>query len=158
MPRQIQPAAVVLQHIDDPQALFVVVEAARHQCVDDALSSVAERRVAEIVTERDRLGQLLVQTQDFRDRARYLRNLQGVGQTRAIVIAGRRKKDLRLVLQTPERLAVDDPIAVTLIGRPDLVLGFRTAAAARIGALGRLRRKCLTLARFELLTKIHEMR
>ena len=116
-----RPAAVVLEHVDDAQALLVVVEAAGHQRVDDPLAGVAERRVAEIVAERDRFGQLLVQPQHLGDRARDLRHLERVRQPRAVVIAGRREEHLRLVLQPAERLAVDDAVAVALKRRPDVV-------------------------------------
>jgi hypothetical protein len=50
------------------------------------------------------------------------------------------------VLQPAERLAVDDAIAVALKRRADLVLRFGPKAAARIGALGRLRREDVALA------------
>ena len=59
-PREVQAAAVVLERVDDAQALLVVIEAARHEPIDDALAGVTERRVTEIVAERDRFGQLLV--------------------------------------------------------------------------------------------------
>ena len=104
-PREIQAAAVVLEHVHDAQALLVVVEPARHELVEHALAGVAERRVPEVVAERDRLGQLLVQVQHFRDGARDLRDLERVRQPRAVVIAGRREEHLRLVLQPAERLA-----------------------------------------------------
>ena len=123
------PAAVVLEHVDDAQALLVVVEAAGHERVEHALAGVAERRVAEVVAERDRLGQLLVQAQHLGDGARDLRDLERVRQPRAVVVAGRREKHLRLVLQPAERLAVDDAVAVALEGRPDGVLGLRAAGA-----------------------------
>ena len=74
-------------------------------------------------------------------RARNLRHLERVREARAVVIAGRREEDLRLVLQPAERLAVDDAIAIALERRPDVVFRLRTQAAARIGALGRLRRE-----------------
>ena len=154
-PREVEAAAVVLEHVDDAQALLVVVEAAGHQRVDDALAGVAERRVAEIVAERDRLGQLFVQAQHLRDRARDLRHLERVRQARAVVIAGRREEHLRLVLQPAERLAVDDAIAVALKRRPDVVFRLGAQAAARVGALGRLRREDLALARFELFADRH---
>ncbi len=103
-PGEIQSLPSVLEHVHDPQALFVVTEPAGHEPVDDALTGVAERRMAEIVTERDGLGELFVQPQHFRDAARDLRDLQRVGETRAVVIAGRRKKHLRLVLEPAKRL------------------------------------------------------
>src|SRR5207253_699439 len=70
-----------------------------------------------------------------------------------IVIAGRREEDLGLVLEPPERLAVNDPIAVALKRRPDVVFFLGAKAAFRVGALRRLRREDLPLARFELLAK-----
>src|SRR5262249_49539262 len=64
--------------------------------------------------------------------------------------AGRREEHLRLVLEAPEGLAVDDAIAIALERRPDVVFGFGTQAAARLGALRRLRREDLALAGLEL--------
>src|SRR5437773_2690535 len=81
--------------------------------VDDALAGVTKRRVSEIVAERDGFGQLLVQPQHLGDRPRDLRDLERMRQPRAVVIAGRREEDLRLVLQPAKRLAVDDAIAIT---------------------------------------------
>ena len=126
-PREVQAAAVVLEQVDDAQALLVVVEAAGHQLIDDPLAGVAERRVPEIVAERDRFGELLVQPQHLGDRAGDLRHLERVRQPRAVVVAGRREEHLRLVLEPAERLAVDDAIAVALKRRPDVV--FRAPAA-----------------------------
>ena len=133
--RQVQAAAVVLEHVDDPQALLVVPEAAGHERVEHALAGVAERRVAEVVAERDRLGELLVQPQHLGDGARDLRHLERVRQPRAVVVAGRGEEDLRLVLQPPERLAVDDAVAIVLKRRPHIVFGLGTQTAARVGAL-----------------------
>ena len=114
-----RPCAIVLEHVDDAQALLVVIEAAGHQLAQHALAGVAERRVAQIVAERDRLGQLFVQAQHLRDGARDLRHFERVRQARAVVIAGRREEHLRLVLEAPERLGVDDAIAIALEGRAD---------------------------------------
>ncbi len=139
LPREIQPLPAVLEHVDDAQALLVVAEAARHELVDDALAGMTERRMAEVVTERDRFGQFLVQAQDLRDAARDLRHLERVRQPRAVVIAGRREEDLRLVLQPPKRLRVNDAIAVALKDRPDGIVGSgrrRPRLAALLAASG----------------------
>ena len=150
LPGQVQPTPVVLEHVDHPQALLVVVEPARHQVAQHALAGVAKRSVSQVVPERDRLGQLLVQVQDLGDGPRDLRHLERVRQARPIVIAGRREEHLRLVLQAAEGLAVDHAVAVALEGRADLVFRFGTLATARVGRLGRLRREDLALALLEL--------
>jgi len=132
------------------KALLVVIEAAGHQRVDHPFAGVPERRVSEVVAERDRFGQLFVEPQHLGDRARNLRHLERVRQARAVVIAGRPEEHLRLVLEAPERLAVDDAIAIVLKRRPDVVLGLRPQAAARRRAPGCLRGQRLLLARLEL--------
>src|SRR3954463_766483 len=96
---------------------------------------MAERRVSEIVAERNGFGELLVEAQHLGDAARDLRDLEGVRQPGPIVVAGRREEDLRLVLEPPERLAVDDPIAVALERRPDRILPLRPQAPLRRRAL-----------------------
>ena len=67
------------------------------------------------------------------------------------MVAGRREENLRLVLQASERLAVNDPISVTLEHRPNRIFGLLTPPALRIGALARVRRQELPLASFEVL-------
>src|SRR5258706_6236374 len=106
-----------------------------------AFTGVAERRVPKVVTERNGFGQLLVQLKDLRDRARDLRHLERMRQTRSVVIAGRGEEYLCLVFQPPERLAVDDPIAIVLIRRTHIVFRLRPETAARAGALRRLGRQ-----------------
>ena len=140
-----RPCAIVLEHVDDAQALLVVIEAAGHQLAQHALAGVAERRVAEVVAERDRLGQLFVQAQHLGDRARDLRDFERVRQARAVVIAGRRKEHLRLVLEAAERLGVDDAIAIALERRPDRIFRLLADAALAVGALRGLRREDLAL-------------
>ena len=76
---------------------------------------VTEGGVAEVVPEADGLGQDFVEAQRLRDRARDLRHLQHVCEPGPVVISFRRQKDLCLVLQPPECLAVDDAVAVPLV-------------------------------------------
>ena len=111
---------------------------------------MAKRRVSQVVPQRNRLGQLLVQVQDFGDRAGDLRDLERVRQTSAIVIAGRRKEHLGLVLQPAEGLAVYHAVAIALEGGPDLVFRLRALATARVGRLGRLGREDVAFALLEL--------
>src|SRR5687768_17336352 len=113
---------------------------------------MAERRVPKVVTQRDGFGELLVQLQHLRDRSRYLRDLERVRQPRAVVIARRREEHLRLVLEPTKSLGMHDAVAVALERRPHIVFRFVAQAPARVGALRRLRRKNLPLARLEVLS------
>src|SRR5262249_28393413 len=106
-PREVQSLTAVLEDVDDAQALFVVTESAGYELVDHALAGVPERRMAEIVPERNGFGQLLVQPQYLRDASRDLRHLERVRQPGAVVVAGGREEDLRLVLQPAERFRMD---------------------------------------------------
>ena len=105
-------------------------EALAQAAVDDRLADVAERRVAEVVAEPDRLGEVLVEPERARDGARDLRDLERVRHARAVVIALGRDEDLRLVLQAPERLAVHDPVAVALQRRAQRAVGLLARRAA----------------------------
>src|SRR5688572_28105100 len=151
LPRQVQALTVVLQHVDNAQALLVVVEATRHQFAHHPFAGVAERRVAEVVPERNRFGKLLMQPQHLGNGPRNLRHFERVRQSRAVMVAGRREKHLRLVLQPPERLGVDDAIPIALEGGPDRIFFLAADAALAIGTLRRLRRENLALALLELL-------
>ena len=63
---------------------------------------MSERRVTEIVGERQRFGEILVQAERASDRAGDLRDLERVGQPRAVMIAFVINEHLRLVRQPPE--------------------------------------------------------
>ena len=81
---------------------------------------MAKGRVAQIVSQGDGLRQAFIEPQRFCDGPRNLGNLQGVGQTRPVMIALKKKKNLGLMLQTAKGFAVKDPVPVTLINRPDI--------------------------------------
>ena len=92
------PLTVPLEHVDDAQALLVMLESAGVDQVQRPLAGVAEGRVAQIVAQTDRLAEVLVQAQRPRDRAREPRDLQRMGQAGAVVVALRLQKNLGLVL------------------------------------------------------------
>ena len=75
---------------------------------------MAERRVAEIMRQRQRLGEILVERQRARQRTCHLRHLETVGQTRPIVIAFVIDEHLGLVFETAEGGRMDDAVAVAL--------------------------------------------
>ena len=124
---QVQPSPVALEHVDHPQRVEVVLETPRRRAraapVERLLADVAERRVAEVVPEPDRLGQVLVQPQRPRDGPGDEAGLERVREPRPVVVALGRDEHLRLVLQPPERLRVGDPVAIALKRRPHLAVG-----------------------------------
>ena len=125
LPRQIEPLATALQHLDHAQALLIVCEGGVEAFSHGALTGVTERRMSEVVSESDRLGQVLIQAQSTRQRTRDLGNLKGMCQASAVMVASGGKKDLCFIHQAAERLAMDDAVAVALI--------FGTVIAARQG-------------------------
>ena len=91
-----------------------MLEALAQRLVECLLACVAERRVAHVVAEADRLGEILVQAQGPGDAARDGRRLERVRHPRAEVVAVRIDEDLRLALQAAEGLRMQDPVAVAL--------------------------------------------
>ena len=134
--------------LDDATLCLVDFAAAIATGHDGLLRRSAERAVAQIVRQCDRLDQVLVEPQRARHGPRDLRDLQGVGQARAVVIAFVIDEDLRLVFQPPERGAVNDAVAIALIGGPVGVFGLVVRAPAGLGRPAGERRQ---LVGFEVL-------
>ncbi len=105
---QVEPLPVALEHVDDAQRVLVVAEAAAgalvQRAVERILAGVTERRMAEVVAQPDRLGQVLVQAQRPRDGARDAAGLERVREPRAVVVALGVDEHLRLVLEPAEAL------------------------------------------------------
>ena len=121
----------VLELLEDADALRGVVPLGGCEVrAERILAGMPERRVANVMAERDGLRQGLVQAQRGGEGSRNLRDLRGVGQARDVMVALGIEEDLCLVLQSAERLRVDDPIPISLECRPKLVglLGARAAA------------------------------
>ena len=58
---QIQPLAVFLEEIYNPQALPDMLKAPIDQPVENPLASVSERSVAQIVPQRDSFGKIFIE-------------------------------------------------------------------------------------------------
>ncbi len=72
--------------------------------------------MAEIVAERDRLGQVLVEPKRLGERARDLGDFDRMGEPGAEMVALVVDEDLRLVGEAAESRRMDDPVAVALEG------------------------------------------
>ena len=106
-PREVQAREIgvlALDDLDDAQALHVVLEASVliHQLIQYLLAGMAERRMAEVVRQRDGLREVFVQAQGAGDRAADRRHFDGVREPGPQVVTRAVEKDLRLVLETPE--------------------------------------------------------
>ena len=143
--REVQPLAALFEELDNAQALLVVHEMAR-ELRHRRLARMAERRVADIMAERDGFREVFIEPQCARNRARNLRDLEAVRHARPIVVA-RDDVDLRLVLETAERLRVQDAVAVALELRAERAL-VHFVLPPRLPALRRLRREHLILELF----------
>src|SRR5262249_6730519 len=142
--RQVQPAPSALDDVDDAKGVLVVAkpspESTVERLVERLLTSMAERRVADVVPEPDRLAEILVQPERTRDRAGDRGRLQRVGETRSVVVRGI-DEDLGLVLETPERLGVNDAIPVSLERRAQAARLVGVLPAARLVRANRERRE-----------------
>ena len=89
---EVQPVergVALLELVDHAQGLQVVLEAAvlAHAFVERILAGVAEGRVAEVVREADRFGQVFVEAQGARDGARDLRHFERMREPGAEQVA-----------------------------------------------------------------------
>ena len=150
---QVQPAkagVALLKPAHDAQRVQVVVEAqskAAQALIQRLFPGVAKGRMADVVRQRQRLGQLLIQSQRARQRAGDLRHFQRMCEAAAKVVrrgvAGQPREDLRLAGKTAKGARVQDAGAVAGKGRAVGVrrLGVRAAAQLAVGADGNPRRQ-----------------
>jgi NhaP-type Na+/H+ or K+/H+ antiporter len=115
---EVQAPPVPLEVVHDSQRLLVVAEAPGEPGVQDLverlLAGVAERRMSEVVPVADRLGEVFVQPQRPCDGPRDPARLERVCESRPVMVALGRDEHLRLVLQPPKALRMDDPVAIAL--------------------------------------------
>ena len=114
LPGQIQALSVFLQPVHHPQGLLVVPKATLHHSGQRPLPGVAEGGVPQVVGQRRRLGEILVQPQPPGHGTGDAGHLQGVGHTGAVMVPLGLQKHLGLVLQPPEGFAVYHPVHVPL--------------------------------------------
>ena len=80
--------------------------------IERALAGMAERRMAEVVGERQRFREILVEAERAGQGAGDLGHFQRVGQPGAVMVALVEHEDLRLVLEPAERGRMDDPVGI----------------------------------------------
>src|SRR5690606_9960560 len=98
---------------------------------------MAEGRVAQIVAERQGLGQVLMEPQGAGNRTGDLADLERMGQAIAEMPAFVMQENLRLVLKPAEGGGMDDAVAVALeFGTRRAGAGAVKAAQGQIGPAG----------------------
>jgi len=70
--------------------------------------------VAEIMRERHGFGEILIDAKAAGHRARDLRDLERMGEARAVMIAFMGDENLRFLFQAAEPGRMDDPVAIAL--------------------------------------------
>src|SRR6266700_964240 len=141
-PSQVEPVEfgiAMFQRCDDAQALRVMVKPAMgfEAGVQCPLAGVAERRMAEVVSQRQRFRKVLVKTELPGQRAGDLRHLQRMREPGAVMIAFVEHEYLGFVLQAAEGGGMNDAVAVA----PERAAGLarrlgKQPAAAAIGVAG----------------------
>ena len=138
--------------------LRVVVEPAMglQAGIQRPLAGMAERRMAEVMRQRQGLGQILVEAELPGQRAGNLRHFQGVGQPGAVMIALVEHEYLGLVLQAAEGGGMDHPVAIA----PERAAGLarrlgKQPAAAAVGVAGIDRARGSHSDRHGILVLIH---
>ena len=110
----------LLEVLDDAQGMKIVVEAAAvaaQAAVESALSRVAKGRMADIVNQCERFGEIFVEAERAGGSACYLGDLNGMGQAASEVVGSAAGEHLRLTSQTAEGARLHDALAITLEGR-----------------------------------------
>ena len=145
------------KQLNDAQALLMVAKTAdrRHHITEGRFTGVAERRVAEVVRQPNRFGQIFIQLERARDGARHLCDLERVGETRAVMVAFRRQEHLRFMLEPAECLAMEDTVAIPLETGAQLILRLRDFAAERRGGQRRFRAQPFALSSFDFFSRSH---
>jgi hypothetical protein len=121
----------------------VVVEAAvvGHRLGQSRFTGMPERRMAEIMSERDRLGQRFVRLQRGRQATGNLGRFDSMRKSGTEVVVVRRSKDLSFSFQPPEGGARYDAMAVELERSAERVGRFGVGSAARAARTRRIGRE-----------------
>src|SRR5579859_1951220 len=118
----------LLKFLNDAKSVEVVVEAVAetaHLAVQLVLAGMREGRVADVVDQGQRLGEILVESKHGSDSAGDLRDLDGVGQAVAEMVGESGREHLGFGFKTAEGARVDDAVAVALERVAVRVLRFR---------------------------------
>ena len=110
-----------LDESEGPHPMFRVEPGPSDHRAQRILPGVPERRMADVVAEADRFGEILVETEGAGHGPAHLVHLDGVGHTGHEVVPIWIEEYLGLVLEPAEGLGVDDAVPIALECGPELV-------------------------------------
>ena len=113
-PCQIQSRAIFLQMLHHPNTLLIVTEWLGCILRECPFSNMTKRRMSKIMSQSNRLNQILIQKQRSGNRPSNLRNFQRMCQSGSVMISARRQKNLRLMFHPTEWFGMQNPIPVSL--------------------------------------------
>src|SRR5437899_8704208 len=125
----------LLELFDDAEGVQIVIEvtaAHAHQYIELPLAGMAERRMANVVDQRERFGEIGIQAESRGHGASNLRDLQRVRQAVAEMVGIAGGKDLCLSFETAESAGMDDAVAVTRVGAAVGMRRLRITPATRL--------------------------
>jgi hypothetical protein len=106
------------------------------QCLTQRIfACVTEGRMAKVMSEAERFGQILIESENTRDGPADLRHFDAVRQPHSEMVPIGRNEDLSLVAKPSEGDGMDDPVAVALkdVARPAwAIVHLRINPAARL--------------------------
>ena len=109
----------LLEGSDDAERVQVVIEAQAmrvHCFVEGAFARMAEGRMSDVVHQRERFGEVSVESESGSDGARKLRHFNGVGEATPVVVGVAVGKHLCLAGEAAKRTRMNDAGAVALKG------------------------------------------
>src|SRR5450755_1087509 len=118
--REVQPAeggVALLEILHDAERMQIVVEeqaVLAHGSVESFFSGVSEWRMANIVNQRERFGEIGAEVERSSDGARDLCDFQAVSETVAEVVGIAPRENLRLGFETAKGAGMNHTIAVAL--------------------------------------------
>ena len=134
---------------DDAEALVVVIKTAVvfEQAVESLFAGVTEGGVSKVMRESNGFGQVLIESEGAGQGAADGRDFHGMGESRAVMVAGAVEKDLGFVFETAKGGRMDDAGNVALVFAAPAVRRLRveTSAGGR-GFLGEGREVFIFLA------------
>ena len=104
--------------------------------------------MAQIMGQRQRLGEILIAAQRPRQGARDLRDFQRMRQPGAVLIAFMGDEDLGLFLQAPEGAGMDNAVAIALEGIAHRTVGLGKQPSTRLRRMAGVRRAKPVIGRY----------